>query len=213
MGTAEVITPTLTSDQAIEQTRHWLETAVIGLGFCPFAGPVHARGLVRFVVSAAQSETELESDFVDELIRLRFTPSHVLETTLLIHPWVLTHFADFNEFLEVTDHLLEVHGFVGEFQVASFHPDYQFAVVPPDDITHFTNRSPFPTLHLLRESSVTKAVATVPDPDAIVADNQATLRRMGRAGWNALGIGSCPMESAPDSIRPQSPLPSASSPL
>jgi uncharacterized protein len=197
MGAAEVITPALTSEQAIEQTRHWLETAVIGLGFCPFAGPVYARGLVRFAVSAAQSETELESDFVDELIRLRSTPPHVLETTVLIHPWVLTNFADFNDFLEVADHLLEVHGFVGEFQAASFHPDYQFAGVPPDDITHFTNRSPFPTLHLLRESSVTKAVSTMPDTDSIVAANQATLRHMGRTGWDALRIGVCPVKSAP----------------
>jgi hypothetical protein len=199
MGAAEVINPTPTSEQAIEQTRHWLETAVIGLGFCPFAGPVYARGLVRFVVSAARSEAELESDFVDELIRLRSTPSHVLETTILIHPWVLTNFTDFNEFLEVADHLLEVHGFIGEFQVASFHPNYQFAGGPPDDITHFTNRSPFPTLHLLRESSVTKAVATMSDPDSIVAENQATLRRLGRAGWEALRIGSCPMKSAANS--------------
>jgi uncharacterized protein len=196
MGTATVIPQMPTTDQAIQQTRHWLETAVIGLGFCPFAGPVHARGLIRFVVSAARSETELESDLIDELLRLQSTSPNVIETTLLIHPWVLNHFPDFNEFLEVADHLLEVNGLVGEFQVASFHPDYQFAGVPPGDITHFTNRSPFPTLHLLRESSVTRAVASMPDIDSIIANNQATLHQLGHPGWDALRIGQCPMKPA-----------------
>ena len=198
MGTAQMSADRISSELAVQRTRHWLETAVIGLGFCPFAGPAYAKRLVRFAVSEACSEAELESDFVDELIRLRSTPTDVLETTLLIHPWVLTNFADFNEFLEVADHLLEVHGFRGEFQFASFHPDYQFAGVAPDDITHFTNRSPFPTLHLLRESSVTRAVASMPDIDSIIANNQATLHQLGRPGWAALRIGQCPMKPASD---------------
>ncbi len=213
MGTAQVIPDGMTKELAIQQTRHWLETAVIGLGFCPFAGPVYSRGLVRFAVSEARSETDLESDLVDELHRLESTPPDILETTVLIHPWVLTQFADFNEFLEVADHLLEWHGYVGKFQIASFHPQYQFAGVAADDITHFTNRSPFPTLHLLRESSVTRAVASMPDPGSIVTDNQATLRRLGRAGWDALRIGGCPVDTATDSPDfPSAPFPKSNLP-
>ncbi len=161
---------------------------MIGLQLCPFAAPVYRRGIVHFVVSLARTEEELESDLRNELIRLHDTASETIETTLLIHPWVLQEFLDYNQFLDVADAALAELRLVGEIQIASFHPDYCFGGVPPDDITHYTNRSPFPTLHLLRESSVSRAVDSVPNAAAIPEINQATLRELGKSGWDELGI-------------------------
>lgn len=174
--------------QVLERTQHWLEKAVIGLHLCPFAAPVYRRGLVHFVVSLARTEVELESDLSEELIRLRDTPSEIIETTLLIHPWVLNDFLDYNDFLEVADAILEELELSDDIQLATFHPNYCFAGEAPDDITHYTNRSPYPALHLLRQSSVTQAVDSVPDTAAIPEINQQTLRQLGHSGWDELGI-------------------------
>jgi uncharacterized protein len=110
------------------------------------------------------------------------------ETTLLIHPQVLTDFLDYNDFLDECDAAVEELGLEGELQVASFHPDYRFAGAPAQDITNFTNRSPYPMLHLLREASVARAVASFPNIDEIGARNMETLRRLGHEGWRQLWI-------------------------
>ena len=171
---------------AIAATRRWLERAVIGLNLCPFAKAVVARRQVRFVLSDASTADALLAQLGEELLHLRDTPAEQVDTTLLVHPDVLQDFLDYNDFLEDADALVESLGLEGVLQVASFHPDYQFAGTAPEDIANCTNRSPHPTLHLLREDSIDRAVAAFPDPDAIVERNVATLQALGRERWDAL---------------------------
>ena len=170
----------------IAETERWLQRAVIGLNLGPFAKAVHVRNQVRFALSEASTSEELLEDLGAELLRLRDAPAAEIDTTLLVHPGVLGDFLDYNDFLEDADALVEELGLEGVLQVASFHPDYQFAGTGADDVENFTNRSPYPTLHLLREDSVARAVEAFPDPDAIVDRNVETLRRLGRDGWRAL---------------------------
>jgi hypothetical protein len=168
----------LSDEAVIAATQDWLVKAVIGLNLCPFARAVYAGGRIRYAVSRAQ-----------ELQRLVATDEAETETTLLIHPDVLGDFGDYVEFLEIADELVAEFGYEGVLQVASFHPQYQFEGTAADDIGNFTNRSPYPTLHLLRESSVGRAVAVHPDTERIYRDNIETLRRIGREGWDRLDIG------------------------
>lgn len=176
----------ITDEIVIAATRRWLERAVIGLNLCPFARAPYTKDRVRIVVSPAQDEEALLLDLCEELQRLAATDEVEVETTLLVHPHVLADFLDFNDFLDVADAALEQMNLEGELQIASFHPDYEFADAPLGDAANFTNRSPFPTLHLLRESSIERAVEAVDDTDAIYERNVARLREMGVAGWNAL---------------------------
>jgi len=170
----------------IADTRRWIERAVIGLNLCPFAKAVVAKGQVRYVLSDASTPEALLETLGEELLRLRDTPAEDIDTTLIVHPQVLADFLDYNDFLDDADALVEQLGLDGELQVASFHPQYQFAGSAPDDIANATNRSPWPTLHLLREDSVARAVAAFPDPDAIVQRNVETLEKLGREGWERL---------------------------
>ena len=170
----------------LEDTRRWLERAVIGLNLCPFAKAVYARQQVRFVLSEATTAEALLAELGEELLRLRDTPAEDIDTTLIVHPRVLADFLDYNDFLDEADALVEALDLEGVLQVASFHPRYQFAGTAPDDIGNCTNRSPHPTLHLLREDSVSRAVAAFPDPDAIVERNVETLQRLGAEGWRKL---------------------------
>ena len=170
----------------IAETRRWLERAVIGLNLCPFAKAVQAKGQVRFVLSEATTPEALLAELGEELLHLRDTPAAEVDTTLVVHPQVLGDFLDYNDFLEQADALVVELGLEGVLQVASFHPQYQFAGSEPDDIANYTNRSPHPTLHLLREDSVERAVAAYPDPDAIIDRNIQTLTDLGRPGWEAL---------------------------
>jgi hypothetical protein len=167
-------------------TRRWLERAVIGLNLCPFAKAVYAKEQVRFVLSDATTPEALLAELGEELLRLRDTPAEQIDTTLLIHPQVLGDFLDYNDFLDDADALVEALALDGVLQVASFHPDYQFAGSAPDDVENFTNRAPYPTLHLLREDSVERAVAAFPDPDVIVERNIETLDKLGIEGWTRL---------------------------
>lgn len=169
-----------------DDVRRWLERAVIGLNLCPFAKAVHAKGQVRLVASDASTESALLEQLGEELALLRDTPAETIDTTLLVHPLVLSDFLDYNDFLDRADALVEAMDLDGVLQVASFHPDYQFADSGPDDVANCTNRSPWPTLHLLREDSVSRAVDAFPDPDAIVERNIATLEKLGRQGWKDL---------------------------
>lgn len=175
-------------DQVIAQTRTWLERAVIGLNLCPFAQSVYIQQRIRYCVSSTRSIRALRATLALELRALQAADTAVCETTLLIHPWVLQEFADYNEFLGEADRLLQRLKLEGVFQIASFHPRYRFAGADPDDITNHTNRSPYPMLHLLREASVASAVTGPEEAKQIVERNLATLRRLGREGWRRLGI-------------------------
>lgn len=175
-----------TADAVIADTRRWLERAVIGLGLCPFAKGVLLRDQVRFVVSRATDAEALAADLAAELQHLAAADPEALDTTLLVHPQVLQDFDDYNDFLDVVDAVVAELGLEGELQVASFHPDYRFADVDADDITNCSNRAPYPTLHLLREASIERAVAAFPDAASIYERNIDTLRRLGWAGWQAL---------------------------
>jgi uncharacterized protein len=168
------------SDLVIAATRAWLEKIVIGLNLCPFAKAVHVKNQVRFVVSRARNSDALLEDLERELKFLAETDPEKVDTTLLIHPEVLQDFLDYNDFLDVCDSVVEELELDGVLQVASFHPQYQFADTEFDDVSNFTNRSPYPTLHLLREDSVTLAVETFPDVDSIYRKNIVTLQRLGR---------------------------------
>jgi hypothetical protein len=171
--------------QIIAKTCRWLERAVIGLNLCPFAAGPYRAGRVHFVISRERSAAGLSRDLQRTLLDLRAADPRQRETTLLIHPWVLNDFAEYNLFLEVCDALVVQLGLEGELQVASFHPDYQFAGSAPQDVENCTNRSPFPTLHLLREESVTRAVETT-NTEEIYLSNIETLRELGHAGWDGL---------------------------
>ena len=170
----------------IADTRRWLERAVIGLNLCPFAKAVYVKEQVRFVLSDATTPEALLAELGEELVLLRDTPPDQVDTTLLVHPQVLGDFLDYNDFLEDADALVAALDLEGVLQVASFHPDYQFAGTLPDDASNYTNRSPWPTLHLLREDSVARAVAAYPDPDVIVERNVATLEKLGAEGFRNL---------------------------
>jgi hypothetical protein len=177
------------AEEIVAATRRWLEKAVIGLNLCPFARPVYAGGLIRYVVSGAETPEALLAELRGELRTLAAADPEQTETTLLIHPRTLTDFLDYNDFLGVADAAVEELGLAGTLQIASFHPRYQFAGTGPDDIENYTNRSPYPMLHLLRESSVERAVAAFPDAARIYEKNIATLRRLGLQGWRRLGLG------------------------
>ncbi|HSZ10240.1 MAG TPA: DUF1415 domain-containing protein [Steroidobacteraceae bacterium] len=173
-------------EEVISATARWVERSVIGLNLCPFAENPYRGGHVRLHVSEQRSAAGLLEDLKSELTRLAAADPAQCETTLLIHPWVLADFAEYNDFLEVCDSAVAELDLEGELQVASFHPRYQFAGTQPEDIENYTNRSPFPILHLLREASVERAVAAVGDTDEIYLRNIRTLRSLGHAGWRRL---------------------------
>jgi len=172
----------------LDQTRHWLEQAVIGLNLCPFAKAVHTRGQIRWVESTATDVAALMADLVHELQHLAAADPEALDTTLLVHPQVLGDFLDYNDFLDLADAALEELGLDGVLQIASFHPQYQFEGTEPDAVENLSNRSPHPTLHLLREDSVERAVAAFPEAEAIYERNIETLRALGPGGWAKLGL-------------------------
>jgi uncharacterized protein len=174
------------SDEIISATRRWLEKSVIGLNLCPFAEIPYRGDRVRFTVSERRSAAGLLEDLRSELQALAAADPKHMETTLLIHPWVLADFIEYNDFLEVCDATVAELSLDGELQVASFHPQYQFAETQSDDIENYTNRSPYPMLHLLREASVERAVAAAGDTEEIYRRNIRTLRALGHDGWQRL---------------------------
>ena len=178
----------MTDEEVLEKTRHWLEAAVIGLNLCPFAKAVYVKNQVRWVISKARHADDLLEELDRELDLLVATPADEIDTTLLIHPTLFEDFLDFNDFLEIAEGVVDEHGLEGVIQLASFHPKFQFDGTEPDDISNYTNRAPFATLHLLREESVERAVEAFPQADAIFDVNIATLERLGLKGWKSLGI-------------------------
>ncbi len=170
----------------VAATQRWLDLAVIGLNLCPFARPVASAGRIRYVVSRATSKKALRVELEGELFALAAADPASVETTLLIHPWALQDFYAFNDFLLEADTLLEELELAGMLQIASFHPRYQFADTEFDDVENATNRSPYPTLHLLRETSIDRAVKSMRDPASIYEHNIETMRRLGSVGWERL---------------------------
>lgn len=173
----------LSEEQIIALTRSWVEQVVIGLNLCPFAKTVHIKNQISYLVSHARDDIGLATDLQNSLALLAQTSAEKIDTLLLIHPWVLVDFFDYNNFLDIADAILEESDLTGVLQIASFHPDYQFAGTTADDVTNCTNRSPFPMLHLLREASLDKAIAALPDANLIVERNLETMTNLGPDGW------------------------------
>lgn len=181
--------PHADDEQIIAATQKWLEKAVIGLNLCPFAKAVHVKQQIRYVVSPATSPEVLLETLMNELQLLSDTDPDTIDTTLLIHPFVLTDFLDYNEFLDVADAAVEDMQLDGELQVASFHPGYQFAETDQNDISNYTNRAPYPILHLLREDSIERAVEAFPEASEIFDKNIETMEKLGHDGWDKLDVG------------------------
>ena len=169
----------MNDDDVIAATREWLEKAVIGLNLCPFAKAVYVKNQVRIVVSQARHLDGLLEDLDRELDFLAEVDPETTDTTLLIHPTLLPDFLDFNDFLQLADAAVEEHELEGIIQIASFHPRFQFEGTEPDDMGNYTNRAPFPTLHLLREASIERAVAAFPEAETIYERNIETLTALG----------------------------------
>jgi len=186
----------------IDATRQWLEKAVIGLNLCPFAKSVYVKHQVRLRVSHARHLDAFLEQLDEELEFLAAADPDAVDTTLLIHPTLFPDFEPFYDMVGMAEEAVREHDLEGVLQVASFHPRFQFEGTQPDDIGNYTNRAPYPTLHLIREASLEKALATYPDPEAIYERNIETLEKMGREGWQALGIPSAegrPEDSPEDS--------------
>jgi len=173
-------------EAVITATRQWIEKAVIGLNLCPFAKAVYVKNQVRYVVSRAPHLDGFLEDLDRELDFLAAANPDEVDTTLLVHPTLLPDFLDFNDFLQLAEAAVGEHGLDGVIQIASFHPRFQFEDTAPDDMGNFTNRAPFPTLHLLREASIAQAVAAFPEAETIYQRNIETLQALGHAGWQAL---------------------------
>lgn len=180
---------TISATQAEADTRRWLERAVIGLNLCPFAKSVHAKRQIHYAVFPARGEAGLIDALLSEAKDLAACAPSERDTTLLIAPNTLADFLEFNDFAVRAERRLAREGFEGQFQLASFHPLFQFAGAEADDITNATNRAPYPTLHLLREESVSRAVDAFPEAEAIFERNIQTLEALGAEGWAALDVG------------------------
>lgn len=176
-------------NRMVQDTLRWLERAVIGLNLCPFAKAVYVKGQVHCTVSQASNLEALRDDLLQALKDLVAHEPAERDTTLLIIQNLLQDFVDYNDFLNVADDCLLALDLEGEIQIASFHPQYQFAGTDEDDITNFTNRSPYPTLHLIREASIDRAVAAFPDAEDIFEANMATMNQLGLQGWQDLNVG------------------------
>ncbi|KEA62420.1 hypothetical protein ADIMK_3311 [Marinobacterium lacunae] len=169
-------------EQAQSLTRDWVEKMVVGLNLCPFAAPVVRAGTIRYQVSYARDEDNFLRDFLQQLSDLVETPEAELSTTLLITPWLLADFEDFLDLVEDAEALIERAGVEDLFQIATFHPGYLFDGVDEDDISHWTNRAPYPALHLIRQDEMSRALASYRDPESIPERNIARLKEMGKAG-------------------------------
>jgi hypothetical protein len=177
---------TPSAEQVLADMHRWIEKAVIGLNLCPFAKAVYVKNQVRLVVSRARHLDAFLDDLDRELELLSTTPAEQIDTTLLVHPTLFPDFFAFNDFLNVVDEVLEEHELDGVIQVAPFHPDFQFEGTEPQDADNLTNRAPYAVLHLLREDSIERAVASGDSAEDIVERNLQTVRRLGAAGWAEL---------------------------
>ncbi|MCB6182021.1 DUF1415 domain-containing protein [Leeia sp. TBRC 13508] len=175
-----------TAEEVLVATQKWLENAVIGLNLCPFAKAVYVKNQVRIVVSEAKHLDAFLEDLDRELLHLAEVDPQETDTTLLIHPTLLADFLTFNDVVAIAEEAVDEHGLEGKIQVANFHPDYQFDGTELEDLSNYTNRSPYPTLHLIRESSIEKAAEAFPDPAVIFDRNIALMEALGRSGCEAV---------------------------
>jgi hypothetical protein len=176
----------MTEDDVIQQTQHWIASVVIGLNLCPFAQRVFQSGQIRYHVTTTDDQEELLQSLTRELQALAAGTNPGIETTLLIHPNVLNHFLDYVDFLVLADQQIRRLQLQGIIQLASFHPQYQFAEAEPDAVENYTNRSPYPMLHLLREESISKVAS---DPDKLLEipkRNRQTMMQLGRERLEAM---------------------------
>ncbi len=170
-------------EDILAATRHWLARAVIGLNLCPFAKSVYVKEQVRYAISEATTLEDALADLETELRALEAADPQQVDTTLVIYPRAFADFVDYNDALFFADRLVRQLRLDGVLQIASFHPEYRFEGSEADDIENYTNRAPYPILHLLREDSIARAVDAFPDASAIYEKNQETLRRLGHDGW------------------------------
>jgi len=189
--------------EIVGAVRRWVEDLVVELNLCPFAGRELVRNRIRFVATESTTEEQLLGALETELALLK--DDSTVETTLLIHPDVLQDFFDYNQFLDMADRLLMQMELEGVFQVASFHPDYQFAGTAEDDVENYTNRSPYPLLHILREASLERSIAAYPGVEEIPAQNIEKMNSLGREKLQALIRGCAAVESMPDDLRVHPP--------
>ena len=192
------LAPSERADLITKDMVRWLERAVIGLNLCPFAKGVHAKGQIHYVVSAATGAEALAQDLRRELADLAAAPAEVRDTTLLMAPDCLQELLELNDFLGVAEDVLEELDLDGTLQIASFHPQFQFAGTDAGDVTNCTNRAPYPTLHLLREDSIDRAVQAYPDAEAIYERNMEVLEQLGMPGWQALDVGVSTAATTPE---------------
>ena len=192
------LAPSERADLITKDMVRWLERAVIGLNLCPFAQGVHAKGQIHYLVSAATDAEALAQDLRRELADLAAAPAEVRDTTLLMAPDCLQDFLEFNDFLGVAEDVLEELDLDGTLQIASFHPQFQFAGTDAGDVTNCTNRAPYPTLHLLREDSIDRAVQAYPEAEAIYERNMEVLEQLGMPGWQALDVGVSTAATTPE---------------
>ena len=188
------LAPSERADLITKDMVRWLERAVIGLNLCPFAKGVHAKGQIHYAVSAATDAVALRRELTD----LAAAPAEVRDTTLLMAPDCLQDFLEFNDFLGVAEDVLEELDLDGTLQIASFHPQFQFAGTDAGDVTNCTNRAPYPTLHLLREDSIDRAVQAYPEAEAIYERNMEVLEQLGMPGWQALDVGVSTAATTPE---------------
>ncbi|TGK87729.1 DUF1415 domain-containing protein [Leptospira noumeaensis] len=177
-----------TEDIILHETKEWILKAVIGLNLCPFAKPTFQSNTIRYTISKSKNAKDLLFDLKSELLFLKETNPKTTETSLLIHPYVLSDFLDQNDFLDDADLLLNQLELEGIIQIANFHPEFQFAGKKKNDITNFVGRSPYQTLHLLREDSITRIVDSHPNIDSIFKNNRKKLKELGLEGWKNLGL-------------------------
>ena len=192
------LAPSERADLITKDMVRWLERAVIGLNLCPFAKGVHAKGQIHYAVSAATDAEALAQDLRRELADLAAAPAEVRDTTLLMAPDCLQDFLEFNDFLGLAEDVLEELDLDGTLQIASFHPEFQFAGTDAGDVTNCTNRAPYPTLHLLREDSIDRAVQAYPEAEAIYERNMEVLEQLGMPGWQALDVGVSTAATTPE---------------
>ena len=197
-ATSPPLAPSERADLIASDMVRWLERAVIGLNLCPFAKGVHAKGQIHYVVSAATDAAALAQDLRRKLADLAAAPAEVRDTTLLMAPDCLQDFLEFNDFLGVAEDVLDELDLDGTLQIASFHPQFQFAGTDAGDVTNCTNRAPYPTLHLLREDSIDRAVQAYPEAEAIYERNMEVLEQLGMPGWQALDVGESTAASTPE---------------